>query len=64
MALILKLLASTEDRLCPGTHIDGLRCSNPRCITTSERELVQLFRLSDGGDGACRCVYCDTRSER
>ena len=38
---------------------DIVRCKNPRCITTTEQELPQVFRLSDKRGKVYRCVYCD-----
>ncbi len=34
-------------------------CRNPRCITTSESSLDQLFRLTDEAHRVYRCCYCD-----
>lgn len=36
-----------------------IRCKNPRCITTVEPGLDQLFRLTDAKNRVYRCVYCD-----
>lgn len=38
-----------------------IRCTNPRCITSSERGLPQIFYLSDKSDGTYRCRYCDEK---
>lgn len=38
---------------------DIVRCKNPRCITTTEQELPQIFRLSDKRNKVYRCIYCD-----
>ena len=37
-----------------------IRCRNPRCITTSEASLDQVFRLVNPEGRVYRCVYCDT----
>ncbi len=34
-------------------------CRNPRCITTTESSLDQLFRLTDEQHRVYRCRYCD-----
>ena len=39
-----------------------IRCKNPRCITTCEQELSQVFRLSDRAKKEYRCLYCETRA--
>lgn len=40
-----------------------LRCKNPRCISSIEQELPQVFRLTDRENAVYRCIYCDTRAE-
>ena len=66
MALILKLLAEAENGDLPKPSYDGLlvntvRCSNPVCITKTEQELDQVFRLANPEMGICRCVYCENK---
>lgn len=34
-------------------------CQNPRCITTTEQELPQIFRLADRKTLKYRCIYCE-----
>lgn len=41
-----------------------IHCKNPRCITSTEQELVHVFRLTDREQGIYRCIYCETRAER
>ena len=64
MALILKLLSETavpckaeENTLVMGT----LKCPNPKCITNTEQELEQKFKLVNPEFGICRCLYCETK---
>ena len=38
-----------------------ISCKNPRCITSTERELDQVFVLTDPKNGTYRCRYCETR---
>ncbi len=40
-----------------------LKCKNPRCITTVEQELDQVFLLTDPVDRVYRCLYCETKAE-
>lgn len=35
-------------------------CKNPRCITSTEQEIVHSFKLADAEKRIYRCVYCDT----
>ncbi len=43
----------------PQRLVNVIRCKNPRCITTAEPELDQVFRLTDAHSGVYRCMYCD-----
>ena len=36
-----------------------LKCHNPRCITTTEQELQQVFKLANRETGTYRCIYCE-----
>lgn len=69
MALIMKLLGlikddvsepeqdKTDEEIVYGVYT----CRNSRCITSTEQELVQAFKLTDKENGIYRCVYCETR---
>lgn len=37
-----------------------LRCKNPRCISSTEQELDQIFLLDSKGE--YRCLYCETKA--
>lgn len=39
--------------------VNVIRCKNPRCITTVEPSLDQVFRLTDRNRRIYRCIYCD-----
>ena len=41
-----------------------IRCKNPRCITSVEQELDQIFKLTDEKNKVYRCLYCETQAER
>ena len=41
-----------------------IRCKNPRCITTCEQELEQIFKLTDPEQHVYRCIYCETKASR
>ena len=64
MALILKLLAEKDmpdtERL--GEVTTEITCSNPRCITSTEQELPQMFRCVDKEHDIHRCAYCDQKA--
>ena len=38
-------------------------CKNPRCITTTEQELPNIFNLTDRDKKIYRCAYCEARGE-
>lgn len=64
MALILSLL-SEQWLSCPDKKQHfispvGMKCENPSCISQTEQELPQEFRLVDREKGIYRCRYCDT----
>ena len=67
MALILKLLEAAsaaperEDLNMENTIVDKVTCSNPRCISTCEQELSQIFKITDKENGICRCIYCEAK---
>ena len=39
-----------------------IRCKNPRCITSTERAIDHVFRLTDRKNKVYRCVYCETKA--
>lgn len=38
-----------------------IACKNPRCITSIEQELEQIFVLTDPENKVYRCKYCETK---
>ncbi len=53
--LVEKKKMSLPERL---TNV--VTCHNPRCITTTEQELPQIFVLTDHENAEYRCIYCET----
>ena len=39
-----------------------ISCKNPRCITTTEQELIHKFKLTDKENRVYRCIYCETKA--
>ena len=68
MALILKLLEDAANGVEAADNselvVDEFRCTNPRCITSTEQELQHAFRLMDAEHGIYRCIYCDSKAKR
>ena len=46
----------------PETVTNVLRCKNPRCITSCEQELEQIFTLTDKENRVYRCMYCEAKA--
>ena len=47
----------------PKKLVNVIRCKNPRCISTCEQELEQIFVLSDKANKIYRCIYCETKAQ-
>lgn len=45
----------------PNVIRNVLICKNPRCITSIEQELEQIFILSDKENEVYRCKYCEEK---
>ncbi len=45
----------------PKTIRNVIRCTNPRCITSIEQELEQVFVLTNPAKEIYRCKYCETK---
>lgn len=45
----------------PEKIVGYLKCKNPRCITTTEQELPQIFKLSNRETATYRCIYCEAK---
>lgn len=43
----------------PETLTDVVKCKNPRCISTTEQELPQIFKLANRESRVYRCLYCE-----
>ncbi len=43
----------------PEKIVNVAKCKNPRCITSIERELDQVFILTDKENQVYRCKYCE-----
>ena len=43
----------------PKQVVNVIKCKNPRCITSIEQELEQVFVLTDEENASYRCKYCE-----
>lgn len=60
---VIKEGAITEKRTLalPEKLTNVIFCKNPRCITTTEQELPNIFKLTDREKHTYRCIYCETK---
>ena len=67
MALIMKLLREADEGRQmdePANVVFGkLHCDNPRCITSTEQEIVHAFRRVNPENGIYRCIYCEAKKK-
>ena len=67
MALILKLLKEAkEGKQMPEIEnvvVGQLHCDNPRCITSTEQEIVHKFKCVSPENGIYRCIYCEGKKK-
>lgn len=57
--------AKIVDKKClhlPGEITNVIRCKNPRCITSIEQGLDQVFVLTDEEKQIYRCKYCEEKA--
>ena len=55
-ALVEKRRIDMPERLVNVVH-----CKNPRCITSVERSIDHVFKLTDRKNKVYRCLYCETK---
>ena len=58
-----KIVDKKELQLPKEIH-NVISCKNPRCITSIEQELEQIFVLTDAEHEVYRCKYCETKFTR
>ena len=46
----------------PNKIVNTVKCKDPRCITTIEQELDQVFILTDKENRVYRCKYCESKA--
>ena len=57
------LLVEKRSIELPERLTNVVKCNNPRCITTTEQELAQIFKLTDREKRVYRCIYCEVKAE-
>ena len=48
----------------PTQVVNVIKCKNPRCITSIEQELDQVFILTDKEKEIYRCKYCEEKQRK
>ena len=48
----------------PQKVVGVIRCKNPRCITSTEQEIVHEFKLTDRQKKVYRCIYCEQQAQK
>lgn len=48
----------------PEKVVNVVKCKNPRCITTTEQGLAQIFLLTDKEKEVYRCMYCEQQLKK
>ena len=54
-------IVEKKDLRLPKQVVNVIRCKNPRCITSIEQELDQIFLLTDEAKEVYRCKYCEEK---
>lgn len=56
-------LCEKKKMTLPKKLTNVIHCKNPRCITTTEQELPNIFNLTDSENRVYRCAYCEAKGE-
>ena len=53
-----------QPKIEPPAQIENIiKCKNPRCITSVEQELPNVFKLTDRKNMVYRCIYCESKAK-
>jgi len=55
-------IVEKKDLELPDKIENVIKCKNPRCITSIEQELDNIFILTDRENKIYRCVYCEEKN--
>ena len=56
---ILKIDQDIDINLDPERLVGIKKCTNPRCITSTEQGIQHIFKLTDRAHRIYRCIYCE-----
>ena len=57
----IKTIVEKKDLRLPKQVVNVIKCKNPRCITSIEQGLDQIFVLADKEKEVYRCKYCEEK---
>ena len=57
-------IVEKKELVLPKQIKNVIRCKNPRCITSIEQELPQIFVLADPNKEVYRCKYCEDKFDK
>ena len=57
-------IVSKKELVLPKEIKNIIKCRNPRCITSIEQELDQIFILTDPEKEVYRCKYCEEQQKK
>lgn len=55
------IIVEKKELSLPKKVTNIIKCKNPRCITSIEQELAQVFYLTDEENQVYRCKYCEEK---
>ena len=58
---ILGFIVAKKELKLPKQVVNVIKCKNPRCITSIEQGLDQIFVLADEENEVYRCKYCEEK---
>ncbi|MBE6693280.1 MAG: aspartate carbamoyltransferase regulatory subunit [Ruminococcaceae bacterium] len=47
----------------PDRVTNVIKCKNPRCITSTEQGIDQIFKLTNREKAIYRCMYCESKAK-
>ena len=64
VSIVKNSVVSERKKLSLPKEVVGvIKCKNPRCITSTEQELVHRFKLTDEEKRVYRCLYCESKAK-
>lgn len=57
-------IVSRKHLALPDKVVNVIKCQNPRCITSTEQGIDQVFKLTNRANGVYRCMYCESKAKQ